>query len=234
QVFVCGDDAEAKRMVMELVRALGLTPVDQGSLLAARQIENYPLQLFPTWRFPILLSFGLTIFFFLYCLALDVIYPYVYQKQDLSFRIAVSIPNKVCPVLALVLLALVYLPGVLAAILQLWRGTKYRRFPAWLDRWMLCRKQLGLVALAFASVHVLYTLVTPIRSYVRWRTSSQIVSQALSNSTEPLDTTNAWLSDSYLALGILGFFLFVLLGITSLPSVSNSVNWREFRFVQVR
>ncbi|NXN07699.1 STEA4 Metalloreductase, partial [Indicator maculatus] len=232
QVFVCGDDMEAKQMVMDLVRALGLTPLDQGSLLAAREIENYPLQLFPMWRFPIFLSLGLTIFFFLYCLALDIIYPYVYQKKDLSFLIAISIPNKVCPVLALVLLGLVYVPGVLAAILQLWRGTKYRRFPGWLDRWMLCRKQLGLVALAFASVHVLYTLVTPIRSYVKWRTSSQVVSQALSNTTEPLNTTNAWLSDSYLALGILGFFLFVLLGITSLPSVSNSVNWREFRFVQ--
>lgn len=58
--------------------------------------------------------------------------------------------------------------------------------------------------------------------------------QALNNKTEPLDHTNAWLSDSYLALGILGYFLFVLLGITSLPSVSNNVNWREFRFVQVR
>lgn len=58
--------------------------------------------------------------------------------------------------------------------------------------------------------------------------------QALNNSTTPFDNTNGWLSDSYLALGILGFFLFVLLGITSLPSVSNSVNWREFRFVQVR
>ncbi|XP_025895253.1 metalloreductase STEAP4 isoform X2 [Nothoprocta perdicaria] len=56
--------------------------------------------------------------------------------------------------------------------------------------------------------------------------------QVLNNRTDPLDNTSAWLSDSYLALGILGFFLFVLLGITSLPSVSNSVNWREFRFVQ--
>uniref|UniRef100_A0A8C0FX65 STEAP4 metalloreductase n=1 Tax=Bubo bubo TaxID=30461 RepID=A0A8C0FX65_BUBBB len=56
--------------------------------------------------------------------------------------------------------------------------------------------------------------------------------QALNNKTEPLNNTYAWLSDSYLALGILGFFLFVLLGITSLPSVSNNVNWREFRFVQ--
>ncbi|XP_053916043.1 metalloreductase STEAP4 isoform X1 [Cuculus canorus] len=232
QVFVCGDDMEAKQMVMDIVRALGLTPLDQGSLLAAQEIENYPLQLFPMWKFPIFLSLGLTAFFFFYCLIRDVIYAYVYEKKDFSFFIAISIPNQICPILALILLALVYLPGVLAAILQLYRGTKYRRFPDWLDKWMLCRKQLGLVALAFASLHVLYTLVIPIRSFVRWRISSSTVSQALKNATQPLNTTYAWLSDSYLALGILGFFLFVLLGITSLPSVSNNVNWREFRFVQ--
>ncbi|NWH79629.1 STEA4 Metalloreductase, partial [Piaya cayana] len=232
QVFVCGDDMEAKQMVMDIVRALGLTPLDQGSLLAAQEIENYPLQLFPMWKFPIFLSLGLTAFFFFYCLIRDVIYSYVYEKKDFSFFIAISIPNQICPILALILLALVYLPGVLAAILQLYRGTKYRRFPDWLDKWMLCRKQLGLVALAFAFLHVLYTLVMPIRSFVRWRISSSTVSQALKNTTQPLNTTYAWLSDSYLALGILGFFLFVLLGITSLPSVSNNVNWREFRFVQ--
>ncbi|KAM6338516.1 metalloreductase STEAP4 [Podargus strigoides] len=232
QVFVCGDDMEAKQMVMDIVRALGLTPLDQGSLLAAQEIENYPLQLFPMWKFPILLSLGLTTFFFFYCLTRDVIYNYVNENKNFSFFIAISIPNRICPILALILLALVYLPGVLAAIIQLYRGTKYRRFPDWLDKWMLCRKQLGLVALAFASLHVLYTLIIPIRSFVRWRISSITVSQALNNKTEPLNVTNAWISDSYLALGILGFFLFVLLGITSLPSVSNNVNWREFRFVQ--
>ncbi|NWX30151.1 STEA4 Metalloreductase, partial [Notiomystis cincta] len=232
QVFICGDDVEAKQMVMNLVRALSLTPVDKGSLLAAQEIENYPLQLFPMWKFPMLLSLGLTVFFFLYCLALDVIYPYIYEKSDVSFYIAISIPNQVCPVMALVLLGLVYLPGIFAAIIQLYRGTKYRRFPDWLDKWMLCRKQLGLIALAFASLHVVLSLVSPLRTFESWRTSRRIVSQALNNQTEPLDNTDAWLSDSYLALGILGFFLFVVLGITSLPSVSNSVNWREFRFVQ--
>ncbi|XP_011851417.1 PREDICTED: metalloreductase STEAP4 isoform X2 [Mandrillus leucophaeus] len=56
--------------------------------------------------------------------------------------------------------------------------------------------------------------------------------QAILKKENPFSTSSAWLSDSYVALGILGFFLFVLLGITSLPSVSNAVNWREFRFVQ--
>lgn len=39
--------------------------------------------------------------------------------------------------------------------------------------------------------------------------------------------------DSFYALGILGFFLYVLLGLTSLPSVGGTLSWREFSFVQV-
>ncbi|XP_014731181.1 PREDICTED: metalloreductase STEAP4 [Sturnus vulgaris] len=232
QVFICGDDVEAKQMVMNIVRGLGLTPVDKGSLLAAQEIENYPLQLFPTWKFPIFLSLGLGLFYFFYCLVLDVIYTYIYENNNFSFFIAITVPNQVFPAMALTLFGLVYLPGIFAAIIQLYRGTKYRRFPDWLDRWMLCRKQLGLIALAFASLHAVFTLVSPLRAFSSWRTSRQIVSQALNNQTQPLDHTNAWLSDSYLAFGMLGFFVFVLLGITSLPSVSNSVNWREFRFIQ--
>lgn len=232
QVFVCGNDSKAKDRVMDIACTLGLTPLDQGSLVAAKEIENYPLQLFPMWRFPFYLSSGLCVFFFVYCAIREVIYPYVTGKTDSTYRLVVSIPNRVFPITALTLLALVYLPGILAAILQLYRGTKYRRFPNWLDHWMLCRKQLGLVALGFAFLHAIYTLVIPIRYYVRWRLRNATITQALTNKDSPFSSSTAWLSDSYLALGILGFFLFLLLGITSLPSVSNMVNWREFRFVQ--
>lgn len=177
QVFVCGNDTNAKHRVMDIVRTLGLTPLDRGALVAAKEIENYPLQLFPMWRFPLCLSAMLCIFFFFYCVIRDIIYPYVYKKEDNTFRLAISIPNRVFPITALVLLALVYLPGVIAAILQLYRGTKYFRFPDWLDHWMLCRKQLGLVALGFAFLHVIYTLVIPIRYYVRWRLRNITVTQ---------------------------------------------------------
>ncbi|XP_043824768.1 metalloreductase STEAP4 [Dromiciops gliroides] len=232
QVFVCGDDKESKQRVMDIGRALGLAPVDQGSLMAAKEIENYPLQLFPMWKFPLYLSAILSIFYFVYCVVREIIYPYVHEGRDSTFFLAISIPNRIFPGLALNLLALVYLPGIIAAILQLYRGTKYSRFPNWLDHWMLCRKQLGLVALAFAFLHVMYTLVIPIRHYVRWKFNSRVIEQIKTNKTEHFNPTSFWLRDSYLALGILGFFLFVLLGITSLPSVSNMVNWREFRFVQ--
>ncbi|XP_068091587.1 metalloreductase STEAP4-like isoform X1 [Hyperolius riggenbachi] len=232
QVFLCGDDSKAKESVMEITRSLGLTPLDQGTLLAAKEIENYPLQLFPIWRLPCYICAGLTIFFFLYCLVIKVIEPSVTKKEDNSYMIMISIANEIFPIVSLVLLALVYLPGLLAAIIQLYRGTKYSRFPDWLDKWLLCRKQLGLIALAYGFLHAIYTLVMPIRYDYRWWSNYYLKEQIKSNRTYPFDSSHAWLSDSYVALGILGFFFFLLLGITSLPSVSNAVNWREFRFVQ--
>ncbi|XP_069504511.1 metalloreductase STEAP4-like [Ambystoma mexicanum] len=232
QVFVCGQDIKSKQMVMEIARTLGLTPLDQGSLMVANEVENYPLQLFPMWRIPMYISTALAVLIFLYCVIIEVIYNYVNAGEDATYSIMISIPNRVFPIVSLILLALVYLAGVIAAFIQLYKGSKYSRFPDWLDKWMLCRKQLGLVALAYAFLHVIYTLVIPIRYYVRWWMNNYVITQIKNNSTAPFDTSYAWRSDGYLAPGILGFFFYVLLGITSLPSVSNIVNWREFRFVQ--
>ncbi|XP_060681525.1 metalloreductase STEAP4 [Hemiscyllium ocellatum] len=232
QVFVCGDDNQSKQLVMDIARSIGLIPLDQGSLLAAEEIENYPLQLFPMWRLPFRITAGLTVFFFIYCVVIDIIYPYAKENNDYSYKLAISVPNRIFPNVSLILLSLVYLPGVIAAFIQLRRGTKYKRFPDWLDRWMLCRKQLGLVALACAFLHVLYTFVLPIRYSVRWHWITSLIEESKKNKTMQMSKVLSWRLDLYFALGILGFALYILLGITSLPSVSNNVNWREFRFVQ--
>lgn len=232
QVYLCGNSAEAKQAVAEVATKLGLSVLNRGSLTAARELEDFPLELFPEWRLPLRLTLGLTASFYFYLLLRDVVYTYVAEGKDISFRIMVSLANKVFPIVSLILLALCYLPGVIAAFLQLYRGTKYKRFPDWLDRWMLCRKQLGLIALGFACLHVLYTLIIPIRYYVRFRIAESTISKIKENQTSVFDTSAAWRSDSYLAVGILGFGFYVLLGITSLPSVSNALSWREFSFVQ--
>nr|XP_055066132.1 metalloreductase STEAP4 [Misgurnus anguillicaudatus] len=232
QVLVCGDRADAKQLVVDIAHGLGFTVLDKGSLKAAAELEDLPLQLFPLWRLPLCIAMGLTAFIFFYALTRTVIYERVTNGKDIAFRIMISLANKTFPVVALVMLALCYLPGALAGFLQLYNGTKYRRFPDWLDRWMLCRKQLGLTALAFAFLHVIYTLVIPIRYYVRYRINVFTISLIKNNVSYEFDNTAAWRHDSYYSMGILGFGLFVLLGITSLPSVSNSLNWREFRFVQ--
>ncbi|TMS11381.1 Metalloreductase STEAP4 [Larimichthys crocea] len=212
---------------------LGLTVLDRGSLSAARELEDFPLRLFPEWRLPLRVAFGLMAFFFFYLLIRDVIYAYVEQRKDISYRIMVSLANKVFPIVSLIMLSLCYLPGVIAAFLQLYRGTKYRRFPDWLDRWMLCRKQMGLVALGLAFLHAIYTFIIPIRYAVRHKLISRVVDE-IDNKTTPFDfdKTEAWGTDSFYVLGILGFFLYVLLGLTSLPSVGGTLSWREFSFIQ--
>ena len=62
--------------------------------------------------------------------------------------------NESLAVHAVQLLTACYFPGVLAAYIQLFRGTKYSRFPNWLDRWLKIRKQLGLLMLFSACLHV--------------------------------------------------------------------------------
>ncbi|XP_005738595.1 metalloreductase STEAP4-like [Pundamilia nyererei] len=234
QVYLCGNNGEAKRDVAEMATKLGLTVVDKGSLSAAKEVEDFPLQLFPEWRMPLYVAFGLAAFFFLYLVIRDIIYAYVENDEDISYRIMISLANKITPVVSLIMLSLCYLPGAIAGFLQLYRGTKYRRFPNWLDRWMLCRKQLGLLALGFALLHAIYTLIIPARYSDRQRVISNVLNEVKKNTTTPLyfDNTSAWRTDSLYALGILGFFLFVLLGLTSLPSVGGTLSWREFSFVQ--
>ncbi|XP_026866611.2 metalloreductase STEAP4 [Electrophorus electricus] len=232
QVLICGDCASAKQAVADIAHGLGLAPLDRGSLRAASELEDIPLQLFPLWRLPLRLGAGLLAAFFTYNVIRDVVHARVTDGKDRSFRIMISLANKAFPDVALVMLSLCYLPGAMAAVLQLRNSTKYRRFPDWLDRWMLCRKQLGLLALAFAVLHVLYTLVIPIRYYVFYRRATIYVGLMQENKTLEFNNVMAWRSDAYLSMGMLGFALFVLLGITSLPSVSNSLNWREFGFIQ--
>ncbi|XP_061146150.1 metalloreductase STEAP4-like [Syngnathus typhle] len=234
QVYLCGNSAEAKQAVAEVATKLGLTILDRGSLSAAQELEDFPLRLFPEWKLPLQIALGLSAFFYFYLLIRDVIYAYVEQRKDISYRIMVSLANKVFPIVSLIMLALCYLPGVVAAFFQLYRGTKYKRFPNWLDRWMLCRKQMGLLALGFAFLHVIYTFIIPIRYNVRHKLISRVVDEMKNNKTTPFDFnyTEAWGTDSFYVLGILGFFLYVLLGLTSLPSVGGSLSWREFSFVQ--
>ena len=67
--------------------------------------------------------------------------------------------NSTLAVHAINMLSLCYIPGLIAAYIQLIRGTKYSRFPNWLDKWLRMRKQLGLLMLFSASLHVRRSLL---------------------------------------------------------------------------
>ena len=160
EVFYAGDVHSAKEEVTALIRSLGFTPVDRGALRNAREIEDIPVQRFPNWKVPLIIS--LLLFFILFILS--------FTKYQICWTltwdawkgwhwgrfetIPITTVNSTLAVHALNLLTLCYLPGCIAAWIQIFRGTKYSRFPNWLDKWLKMRKQLGLLMLFSASVHM--------------------------------------------------------------------------------
>merc|ERR1739838_872366 len=158
QVYVAGDDKEAREAVVGVIRAAGFTPVDSGLLVSARKIEDIPVSVFIQWRAPFYIH--LAIFIFLYALwfaKAQICWPITWGNGNFLWQLWNHIPmdnvNKTLAVHSLTMLALCYLPGVLAGWLQIFRGTKYSRFPNWLDNWLKMRKQLGILMLFAASIH---------------------------------------------------------------------------------
>ncbi|XP_007935951.1 metalloreductase STEAP3 [Orycteropus afer afer] len=232
QVPICSNQLEAKRTVSELVHAMGFSPVDMGSLVSAREVEAMPLRLLPGWKVPAILALGLFVFFYAYNFIRDVLQPYVQEGKNKFYKLPVSVVNMTLPCVAYVLLSLVYLPGVLAAALQLWHSTKYRRFPDWLDHWLQHRKQIGLLSFFCATLHVLYSFCLPLCYSYSYNIIDLAVKQVLVNKSYLWIEEEVWRKEIYLSLGILAFGTLSLLAVTSLPSIANLLNWREFSFIQ--
>ena len=109
-------------------------------------------------------------------------------------------------------------------------GTKYRRFPNWLDIWMKSRKQLGLLALLLGAMHgCMSTLYWSPEYKTRLY---QDHSFEINNITIPYYTKMTAQGEAFLTLGVLGLASLSILGITSLPTVLNRMSWREWNFVQ--
>ncbi|XP_047205032.1 metalloreductase STEAP2 [Girardinichthys multiradiatus] len=232
QVFICSDSIEARQLILELARQLNFQPVDMGPLSLSRYIENIPIQLFPGWKGPVLAAVALSIFFFGYSFIRDIIHPYVQHKQSDFYKIPIEIVNHTLPTVAITLLALVYLAGQLAAAHQLYYGTKYKQFPHWLEGWLQSRKQLGLISFFLAAVHVLYSLCLPLRRSEKYLLLNAAYQQIHANMENSWNEEEVWRVEMYVSFGIMSFGLMSFLAVTSIPSISNSLNWREFSFIQ--
>ncbi|KAM3862200.1 metalloreductase STEAP3 [Diretmus argenteus] len=232
QVLICGDCSDSKATVVQLARRLGFSPVDLGGLAASRHIEEAPLHVFPYWDSPILVTVLLFLFFYCYNFMRRVLFPYLSRGENNFYQLPLQTVNETLPAVALVTLALVYLPGLVAAVLQLAWGTKYKRFPGWLDRWMCRRKQLGLLSFLCAGLHAVYSMCLTLRRAAGYNLLNAAYRQVKDGIENSWVEKQVWRSDLYLSCGILGLGVLALLAITSLPSVGNALNWREFTFVQ--
>ena len=64
EVFIAGNDPKAKDQVRELIHYLGFTPIDRGSLQNSKGIEDVPVQRFPNWKYPLIVSGIVFLWFF--------------------------------------------------------------------------------------------------------------------------------------------------------------------------
>lgn len=95
QVYLCGNSEKAKKEVSAMATRLGVSVLDRGSLSAASELEDFPLRLFPEWKLPLITSAVIFAFFYIYLIIRDVIYARVVNGKDISYRIFISLGNKV-------------------------------------------------------------------------------------------------------------------------------------------
>ncbi|XP_061181662.1 metalloreductase STEAP4-like [Saccostrea echinata] len=231
EVFIAGDDLAARERVCVIARDMGFVASDWGLLQSARRIESYPLKIFPGWKTPILFTVGVFVVWFLYII-------FIYFVKKTAYRwdqIFVKVLNKPLCMTAMTVYACTYLPSSFASAFQLYHGTKHINFPGWLNRWLLTRKQLGLIAFVLVCIHVIMSVLIMSPTYLSsWFQSTTIVIPG--NRTDdikiPIKTWMVWKGEAACLVGILAFVCMCIIAISTLPSVTRTLNWREWRFVQ--
>ncbi|XP_076060592.1 metalloreductase STEAP3-like isoform X2 [Oratosquilla oratoria] len=243
EVFLASDFPEAKSLVSQMVRDMGFTPVDWGALKAARDIEEVPLRLMPSWKKPVKVAFGVFLgLWIMSFIQFQICMNSQYYNWTWGWKhLGMQNFNRTIAICAIWTLALCYLPGLIAAYLQLWRGTKYSRFPAFLDDWLKMRKQLGLLMLGMAAIHACISVAVLTPQSTAWVYEDPKEIEVLVPGENGTTTTSVvkeynfefnWRGELFLTMGAVSTCLLTVLGISSLPSVTATLSWREFTFIQ--
>ncbi|XP_013395954.1 metalloreductase STEAP4-like [Lingula anatina] len=196
------------------------------------------LELFPGWGFPLLFSFFVLV---VSTLSLLLKFYWVPSTPKYNYNQFASMMLMLAfGFAALQLLACVYLPAPLAAILQLVNGTKHKEFPRWFDGWMKARKHLGIITLAFSVIHTVLALPQYDLAYlsdyyyevemvnvVRHANASDFVTASI-----PIAGKMNWKGETMLLAGTIALILMAVVGIATLPSVQQTLSWREWTCIQ--
>lgn len=234
KVFVASDDQSGRDAVMEIAKTLGFLVIDLGQLKSSRFMEEQVLKTFTHWRIPLFLTFGIfNLWGFL------VIYLAFIEKTTFSWeQMFLKVLNKPLCMTAITMLALTYLPGQLAAVLQVWRGTKHRRFPRLLDTWLKSRKQIGLIAYLLVVAHVIASVMMLSPTYYSsWFHQSSVTLPTNLTAGLELPVAKSWMTwkgEAACLVGLLAFLLLTLVALTSVPSIGDTLNWSEWTCVHSR
>jgi predicted dinucleotide-binding enzyme len=230
-VFVASDHPLARDKVIMLVREMNFESYNSGSLRTARDLESYTTFLFPLWKRPLIVLLIVLCIWLTY----HIYTKFINTKTTSWHQLFLNITNKVLCASAITMLSLVYMPSNLACIYQLAYGTKERRFPMWLDQWLLNRKQLGLLTFAIGLCHAIITLVLISPAYYStWFHPATVNIFPVKNQTTVVVKPGlmTWKGELASLMGILTLLTMSLLALASIPALGNLLNWREWRFVQ--
>jgi len=231
RVFIASDDNKSRDKVSVIARDMGFTPVDMGLLRSSRKIESFPLTLLPEWRAPIAFAVGVFNIWLLYII-------FIYFVEKTAYRwdqIFVKVMNKPLCMTAITVLSSTFLPSSVSALFQIFYGTKHIRFPSWLDRWLKSRKQLGMVSFFLVVVHVIMSVLIMSPTYLRsWYQPIPVsIPGNLTHDLKlPMVTWMVWKGEAACLVGIIAFLCLCIIAISTIPSVTDSLNWREWRFIQ--
>ncbi|KAJ1981466.1 Metalloreductase steap4 [Dimargaris verticillata] len=210
QVLVCGDSLNGQRKVMNIARSLGYIPVDAGALRMACELERANFAFFRRWWGAVAYAFFLFVFFTFYL----IIRTHVLESNNNFRDLPLGTMNQVLGSVTLVLLGSINLAGVAANLWQLVHRTSAKAFPFWLANWLNARRVLGLVAFMLMLLHVFTGVLAAPFSHLVERGKFTAIGQG------------------GLLVGCIGFMLYCLLCVTSLPGVAAVMSWVEWRFVQ--
>lgn len=237
-VPICGDDLKSKEILSKLCSRLNIKTNDIGKLEHnALYLEKLNKETFIEWQMP---SFICILYFIINFIWMFFHY-YMFPKKPIeSFHkyllktSLLELANKVLGLSALQLLAFVYLSSALAAIFQLAYKTKYRRFPNWLDFILRSRKQFGLWAFLYATLHLVCSVIIADPGYLSgWYEKARI--SLNSDGSYKFDFPKLTLHGELNFLtGILAYITMLLVALTSINSIADSLNWNEWRFVQTK
>lgn len=217
-VVVCSDHQEGKIMTERLVSLVGLRYVDGGSLKGAHSLEASSHSLFPAWRIPIIISFLVFCCCFTYIAIRDVVVPCAYGGKCHPGNLLFLKMHIILAWASATLVTIVYGGYVLASAVQLVTGTSKYPFAQPLSILLAGRKQLGIIALFFGAMHAVLAVGTV----------------PLFATLEYFESYAGAAYQGVLLTGVIVMALFMILAVTSLPSVGGGLSWREFSFVQSR
>ena len=227
--YVCGDDTTKKNQLMQVLREMGLNPIDRGPLQSAPAVEHMPFRFYENWGTALIITL-MTLIPILFYYYLRFFWANAHNVAKEKDHLPLYHSQRVIAWLALWLLALTYLPGCLAGYIQIFWGTKYRTFPRWMDRWLKCRKQLGLIVMMLAAMHGCMCCLLMGSGDLKYTMNKYKVPTADGSMLlvkQHLGVKN----ETSMLFAVIAMTLLVVLGITSLPSVGASMSWKEWNFM---